>query len=176
MTVKRSYSIAAAVLLLLNVLPVYAAEEDTVQAIIPWEAEGRVFQVDTGTMMVLGALKGVMYVESSRGEIHEAFVMCPVIQTLSLEAGTTDAVAYCEISASSENVAYAELNCAGAVGSCQGTFTLTDGEGEFAGITGSGALRVRSPMNVLIRDLAAGADLRISSGLIVVSDLNYRIP
>ena len=39
-----------------------------------------------------------------------------------------------------------------------------------------GALRVRSPMNVLIRDLAAGADLRISSGLIVVSDLNYRIP
>ena len=71
MTVKRSYFISAAALLLLIISPVRAAEQDTVQAIIPWEAAGRVFQVDTTTLMFLGALEGVMYIESSRGEMQD---------------------------------------------------------------------------------------------------------
>ena len=176
MTVMRSYLISTAVLLLLNILPVYAAEQGTVQAIIPWEAEGRVFQVDTSTIMFLGAVKGVMYVESSRGEMHEAFVMCPLIQKLFLETGKTEGVAHCEISASPENIAYAEISCSGEVGNCQGTFTLIGGEGKFAGISGTGTLRVRSPMHALIADMAAGAVLRVASGLMVVKDLKYRIP
>ena len=166
----------AVALSLLAASPVYAAEQDTLQVIIPWEAEGRVFQVDTSTIMFLGAVKGVMYVESSRGEMHEAFVMCPLIQKLSLETATTEGVAHCEISASSENVAYAEITCGGEVGNCNGTFTLIDGEGKFAGISGTGALRIRSPMHALISDMAAGAVVRVSSGLMVVKDLDYRIP
>ena len=176
MTVKRSYLMAAVALLLLNLSPVYAAEEGTVQAIIPWEAAGRVFQVDTSTMMFLGAFTGVMYIESSPGEMHEAFVMCPITQKLDLETSESEAVGHCEISASPENVAYAELTCTGEVGSCNGTFTLIDGEGDFAGISGSGTLRVRSPMRALIADVAAGSDLRIASGLAVIKDLEYSIP
>jgi len=175
-TMKRSYLISAAALLLLNVSPVYAAEQDTAQAIIPWEAEGRVFQVDTKTMMFLGVIKGVMYIESSRGELHEAFIMCPMIQRFIFETVKTEAVAYCEISASPENVAYAELSCSGEVGSCEGTFTLIDGEGKFAGISGTGTLQVRSPMRGLITDIAAGEFIRIASGMLVVKDLSYRIP
>lgn len=166
----------AVALSLLAVSPVYAAEQDTLQVIIPWEAEGRVFQADTSTIMFLGAVKGVMYVESSHGEMHEAFVMCPLIQKLSLETATTEGVAHCEITASSENVAYAEITCGGEVGNCNGTFTLIDGEGKFAGISGTGALRIRSPMHALISDMAAGAVIRVSSGLMVVKDLDYRIP
>ena len=176
MTVKRIYLMAAVALLLLNLSPVYAADKDTVQAIIPWEAAGRVFQVDTSTMMFLGAFTGVMYIESSRGEMHEAFVMCPIIQKLNLEIGKSEAVGHCEISASPENVAYAELICNGEVGSCNGTFTLIDGEGDFAGISGSGTLRVRSPMRALITDMGSGSDLRIASGLAVIKDLEYSIP
>ena len=176
MTVKRSYLMLAVALLLLNLSPVYAAEQNTVQAIIPWEAAGRVFQVDTSTMMFLGAFTGVMYVESSRGELHEAFVMCPIIQKLNLEMGTLETVGHCEITASAEDVVYAELTCNGEVGSCNGTFTLVDGEGKFAGISGTGSLRVRSPIQALIADMAAGADLRIASGLAVIKDLEYSIP
>jgi hypothetical protein len=176
MTVKRGYLMSAVPLLLLIFSPVHAAEQDTLQAIMPWEAEGRVFQVDTGTMMFLGAIKGVMYVESSRGELHEAFVMCPIVQTFTLETGETDAVAHCEISASAENVAYAKLSCKGEIGGCDGTFTLIGGEGRFAGISGAGKLRVRSPMRALIADMAAGAVLRVASGLAVIEDLEYRIP
>ena len=176
MTVKSSYFVLAMVVLLSCVPAVYAAEQDTVQAIIPWEAEGRVFQVDTSTLMFLGAIKGIMYVESSRGEIHEAFVMCPLVQTLSLETGKTEATAHCEISASPDSVAYAELSCSGEIGNCEGTFKLIDGEGKFAGISGKGSLRVRSPMHALIADTASGAIVRIASGLMVVKDLKYRTP
>jgi len=176
MTVMRSYLISTAVLLLLNILPVYAAEQGTVQAIIPWEAEGRVFQVDTSTMMFLGAFIGVMYIESSQGEMHEAFVMCPIMQKLDLETGATEATGRCEISASPVDVLYAELSCKGKIGDCKGEFTLIDGEGKFAGITGAGELRVRSPIQGLIADLGSGAILRIGSGLAIVNDLKYRIP
>jgi hypothetical protein len=176
MTMKIRYVISAAAILLSILLPVRAAENDTVQAIIPWEASGRVFQVDTSTMLFLGAFTGVMYIESSQGEMHEAFVMCPIMQKVSLETSNSEVVGHCEISASPENVAYAQLTCDGEVGSCNGTFTLIAGEGEFTGISGTGTLRVRSPMRALITDVAAGAELRVASGLAVIKDLEYSIP
>ena len=176
MTKRQSYLVAATAMLLLNISTVWAAEQDTIQAIIPWEADGRVFQVDTGTMMFLGAFHGIMYVQSSQGEIHEAFVMCPITQTLDLASGESEATAHCEITASADDIAYAELTCNGEIGDCNGTFTLIDGEGEFAGISGSGKLRVRSPFGALVSGLAAGADIRIASGLAVIKDLEYRIP
>jgi len=176
MTMKIRYVISAAAILLSILLPIRAAENDTVQAIIPWEASGRVFQVDTSTMLFLGAFTGVMYIESSQGEMHEAFVMCPIMQKVSLETSNSEVVGHCEISASPENVAYAQLTCDGEVGSCNGTFTLIAGEGEFTGISGAGALRVRSPMRALITDVAAGEELRVASGLAVIKDLEYSIP
>ena len=46
----------------------------------------------------------------------------------------------------------------------------------FAGISGSGDLRVRSPIRALISDMGAGAMLRVGAGLAVIKDLKYRIP
>jgi hypothetical protein len=176
MTVERSYLISAAALLLLVFSPVRAAEQDTVQAIIPWDADGRVYQVNTRTLMFVGTFEGIMYIESSNGELNEAFVMCPIVQKFKLDTGKTDAIAHCEISASPENVAYAELSCKGEIGVCKGKFKLIDGEGGFAGISGAGSLRVRSPLRSLVTDLAAGAEIHIWSGVAVVKDLKYRIP
>ena len=89
MTGKRNYLMSSVVVLLLNLVPAFAAEQDTVQAIIPWEAAGRVFQVDTETMMFMGALTGVMYIESSNGDMHEAFVMCPFSQKINLNTSSS---------------------------------------------------------------------------------------
>ena len=176
MTVNRNYLQPRGAIFLLAHSPAHAARQDTVQVVIPWEAEGQVFQVDTHTMLFLGAMEGVMYIESSRGEMHEAFVMCPFMQKLDLDTGATDATGRCEVSASPVDVLYAELTCKGKVGDCKGKFTLIDGEGKFAGISGSGNLRVRSPMHGLIADLGSGAILRVGSGLAIVNDLKYRIP
>ncbi len=176
MTVRRRNLISAVAVSLMTFPALHAAEQNTLQAIIPWDAEGRVFQVDTNEMMFLGAVKGIMYIESSSGEMHEAFVMCPIIQTFTLDTGKTDATAHCEISASADSVAYAELSCEGEIGSCTGTFTLIGGEGKLAGISGEGSLQVRSPMRALIMGLAAGAQIRVASGLAVIKDLETRIP
>ena len=153
-----------------------AAESGTVQVIIPWQGEGKVYRVAPTQMKFLGEIEGIMYIESSEGEMHEAFVSCPITQKLDLESGTTVAEGECEISASSDTVLFAELSCKGEVGSCQGEFRLTGGLGNFAGISGSGGLHVRSPIRALAADLGSGAVLRIGSGLAVITDLKFRIP
>lgn len=168
--------LATTLFLIMAIVSADAAEQDTVQVVIPWEAEGRVFQIDTETMMFIGAMHGVLYVQSSAGDINEAFVMCPVTQTVQLETGASKAVGHCEITASPDDVAYAELTCDGNVGDCRGTFKLVDGAGEFAGISGEGGLRVRSPFGALVEGVAAGADISIAAGLAIIKDLSYRIP
>lgn len=176
MSVKRNCVGSATALLLAGFTPAYAAEQGTVQAIIPWEAEGQVFQINVSTMLFLGAMEGVMYIESSEGELHEAFVMCPVTQEIDMGSGKTEAHGHCEITASAEDVVFAEFSCKGEVGSCEGKFDLVDGEGSLAGISGSGRMRVRSPIRSLIADTAAGAVIRVGAGLAVIEDLKYRIP
>ena len=178
MTLKRIFLASVVVTLLLAVSPLRAAEQDTVQATIPWDGEGQVFQVSTDTVLFLGALKGIMYVENSKGEMNEGFVVCPIMQEIDLKTGSTKASGHCEITASADDVVYAKLTCKGKVGAggCEGEFTLTDGEGRFKGVSGSGKLRVRSPMRALIGDLASGSVLRVASGLATIDDLKYRIP
>lgn len=156
--------------------PVSAAEQDTVQAVIPWEAQGRLFRVDTNEVMYLGAMTGILYVESSEGDINEAFVMCPVTQIIDLESGKSNATARCEISASGVDIAYARLSCEGDGNDCLGSFELVSGEGRFKGISGKGSLRVRSPISALVTDVASGAELAVGSGLIIIRNLKYRIP
>ena len=153
-----------------------AAESGTVQVIIPWEGEGRVYRVAPDRMKFLGEIEGIMYIESSKGEMHEAFVSCPIMQELDMQSGTTVAEGECEITASSETVLFAELSCEGEVGNCEGEFKLNGGLGNFVGISGSGKLRVRSPIRALAADLGSGSLLRVASGLAVISDLNYKIP
>ena len=176
MTVKQIFLVPMVAILLLTIPPAYAAEQGTVQAIIPWEGEGRVFQVGTNTIMFLGALKGVMYVENSAGEMHEGLVVCPIVQEINMETGSTEASGRCEITAGPDSVAYAKLSCKGKPGECAGDFTVVDGEGKFTGITGSGKLSVRSPIRTIIADLPTGAVLRVASGLAVIKDLKFSIP
>lgn len=176
MTVKQSYLITVAVTLLLSLSSAIAAKQDTIQAVIPWEAEGQVYHIDSNAVLFLGALKGVMYVETSTGELHEAFVVCPVMQELNTDSGATQVRGRCEVVASPDDVLYAKMTCDGRVGDCKGKFTLISGEGRFAGISGSGKLRVRSPMHALVGDMASGELLRVAAGLAVISDLKYSIP
>ena len=176
MNLKRLLMAPLVAILLLAQSSVWAAEEGTVQAAIPWDAEGQVFNINTTTVVFLGSLKGMIYVENSKGEMHEGFVVCPVMQKLDLNSGMTDALGHCEITASPESVVYAKITCKGEPGSCVGEITLTDGEGKFTGVSGSGKLRIRSPIRALVADLASGAVLRVGSGLAIINDLNYSIP
>ncbi|MDJ0780065.1 MAG: hypothetical protein QNJ85_19525 [Gammaproteobacteria bacterium] len=156
MTEKRIFPTPLMAILLLVVSSAQAAESGTVQATIPWDGEGQVYQVSTDTIVFMGSLKGIIYVESAKGDMNEGFVICPVMQQLDLKNGTTQAVGHCEITASPDDVLYAKMTCKGKFGGggCAGNFELTDGEGKFKGISGSGRLRVRSPLRAIAADLA----------------------
>ena len=179
MTVKHLIMATLATFFTFGVPLSHAAEQaksGTVQVIIPWEGEGRIYRVAPDRMKFLGEIQGVMYIESSEGEMHEAFVSCPITQELDMNSGTTVAEGECEITASSETVLFADMTCKGEIGNCEGEFKLTGGLGNFAGISGSGGLRVRSPIRALAADLGSGALLRVGSGLAVITDLKYKIP
>ncbi len=176
MTVKNISLLPLVAILLLALSPARAAEQGTVQAVIPWEGQGRIFQIDTRRIQFLGALEGVMYIENVKGEMNEAFVQCPIVQMMDLETGVMEAVGNCEVTVSSVDVAYAKLSCKGRVGDCSGKFVLVDGEGRFAGISGEGKLRVRSPIHALASDLGSGSLLRVAAGIIIIKDLKFSIP
>lgn len=176
MSVKQFLPLPLVALLLLLSSPAGAAEQGTVQAAIPWEGEGRVFQIDTRRVQFLGSLEGIMYVENSEGKMHEGFVQCPIIQMLDIETGASEAFGHCEITAGPEDVVYAQMSCKGVVGDCAGKFILIDGEGRFAGISGEGKLRVRSPLHALAKDLGSGAVVRVASGLAIIKDLKFSTP
>ena len=176
MTVKQIFILPLATLLLLVLAPAGAAEQGTVQAIVPWEGEGRVFQIDTRRVQFLGEIEGIMYIETSKGALHEAFVQCPIVQTIDLDSGASEALGHCEVTAGPDDVAYAQISCKGEPGDCTGKFVLIDGEGRFVGISGEGKLRVRSPIQALAGGLGSGDMVRIAAGLAVVRDLKFSIP
>jgi len=176
MTIKHISLLPLVAILLLAISPARAAEQGTVQAVIPWEGQGRIFQIDTRRIQFLGAIEGVMYVENAKGEMNEGFVQCPIMQMMDLETGDMEAIGNCEITASPTDVAYAQLSCKGRVGDCSWKLVLIDGEGRFAGISGEGKVRVRSPIHALASDLGSGSLLRVAAGIIIVKDLKFSTP
>ena len=178
MTVKHTLLASMLVTLMLAISPVRAATEDTVQAVIPWDAEGQLWQVGPKTILFLGAMEGILYVEKSSGEMHMAFVECPIMQQLDGGSGSTNGIAHCQITAGPEDVIYATMTCEGRVGGggCDGEFNVTAGVGKFTGITGLGKLKIRSPIRALATDGASGNVLRIGSGIAIIKDLKFKIP
>jgi len=176
MTVKQISLLPLVAILMLVLSPARAAEQGTVQAIIPWEGEGRIFQIDTRRLQFLGELEGVMYIENAKGELNEAYVQCPIVQMLDIEALISEAIGHCEITISPDDVVYAQLTCKGKPGNCAGKFILIDGEGKFVGISGEGRVRVRSPIRAVAGGLGSGDMVRVAAGLAVIKDLKYSVP
>lgn len=91
--------------------------------------------------MFQGVMKGILYVENEKGDLDGAFAVCPVSQRINPETGESTATGNCEITVSSEDVVYAELDCKGMAGDCRGEFRLVEGLGRFEGISGGSIVR-----------------------------------
>jgi hypothetical protein len=152
------------------------AASNTVSAVIPWQGQGQIFPIGTDRLRFLGAIEGIMYVETADGEMDEAFVKCPIVQDIDTTNQTTSASGDCTIVVSTEDAVFAELMCKGRAGLCSGEFKLTGGTGRFAGISGSGKMIVRSPVHALAADLSDGTVLHIASGILQLPELNITLP
>ncbi len=155
--------------------PVWAEQTQSLKAVISWTGSGRVMQIGTDVAEFLGALKGIMYVETSEGQLNEAFIECTAKQILEGDSGTSIS-GNCGIVISGEDTVYATYQCAGQQGACSGRFTLTDGTGKFKGISGQSPMTLRSPLRHLARGLQGLETITVSHGVIILSDLSYSVP
>ena len=148
----------------------------TVSAVIPWQGQGQIFPIGADKLRFLGAIEGIMYVETAEGELNEAFVQCPIVQDIDVTSETTSATGNCTIVVSTEDAVFAELTCSGMRGYCRGEFRLTGGTGRFSGISGSSRMTVRSPVHALAQDLSDGTVLQIAAGILQLPELTITLP
>ncbi len=163
--------------LILSAVPgLTLAATNTISAVVPWQGQGQIFPIGVGKFRLLGAIEGIMYVETAEGAMNEALVRCPIVQELDAAKGSASVSGNCTIIASNEDAAFAELSCEGISGLCTGTFKLTGGTGRFAGISGSGKMVVRSPVQALAADLSDGSVFKMAAGILQLPALKIKLP
>jgi hypothetical protein len=166
----------SAVLILCGWTGAAYAETNTISAVIPWQGQGQIFPVDIDKLRFLGALEGIMYVETAEGAMNEAFVRCPIVQDIDAADQSTSTSGNCVITVSPEDTVFAELTCKGFAGLCIGEFRLTGGTGRFAGVSGSGKMTVRSPVHALAADLTDGTLIHAAAGILQMPALKVKTP
>ena len=151
------------------------AEEGTVQAMSPWQAQGEAFLVAPGKLQFLGKFEGILYLEKAEGNLDAALLLCPASQTVDLGTGATEAKGHCVMTSAEGHMVFSEWTCSGAAGKgCVGELRLTGGTGPFEGISGSGEMVVRTVLTGMAADLRSGEVIRGAAGLAVWPKLTYR--
>jgi len=171
-------SALAALIAVLTVRPVLAAEEGTVTAMSAWQGQGRFFQVGPDQAYFVGGFGGIMFVQDDKkGTLDAAKIVCPGTLDISLTQGAQSGEGRCVITARDGDRVFAKWTCGGALlAGCAGTFTLIDGTGRFAGITGEGDFVVRSAIAELAATATGDSIQEESAGLAIWPDLKYSIP
>ena len=149
------------------------AEEGTVTILAPWKAEGQVYKVGTQQTQFVGEFGGIMYVATGDGHLDTAFFLCPAVQDVDHKNKTTQANGRCHIVAPEGNI-YAQFDCTGVPGRCEGIFKLTGGTDRYEGITGSGEMLVRSALSTFMSNIESGTVIQSAEGLATWPDFKYK--
>ncbi len=152
------------------------AEEVELNILAPWEAAGQIFKVGPETLQFIGTFQGIMYIEDGSDELDAALLVCPATQEINMTTKETIAHGRCMITESDGHHVYAEFTCKGRLGSCDGKFTLTDGEGPYKGIQGGSKIQIRSALGGMAVDMDSGSVIRAAKGLAVWPQLKYTVP
>ena len=153
-----------------------SAEEKTIQILAPWEGEGKIFQIGVDTLQFVGTFEGVMYMDKNKNELSTAFFICPATQNINITTGKTSAKGHCYIVAE-RGKAFADFDCKGeAIGSCDGTFTITGGTDGLKGIKGSGPMHVRTAIGAVAANVNSGEIVRAAKGLVVWPKMTITLP
>ncbi len=162
-------------LLIVGLVGPVSAGDGVAEIIAPWEGNGRLYKVGPGRLQFLGSFEGIMYVRSGGGDFDTALFVCPAIEEIDVASNTTTTHGRCHIVIAGGNI-FSEFECVGDRKICKGSMTLTAGTGEFAGITGSGAMEARTVMSSLGSDVASGHPVEEASGIAVWPSFEYSVP
>lgn len=152
------------------------ADEKELNILAPWEAAGQIFKVGPDTVQFIGTFQGIMYIEDGSDVLDAALLVCPATQEINMVSNQTVAKGRCMITESSGNIVYADFTCKGRLGSCEGDFKLTGGEGPYKGIQGSSKMSIRSALGAMAVDMESGSVIRAAKGLAVWPNLKYTVP
>lgn len=171
---QRLLTTIITLLLALVVVPVWA-EERTVKATAAWRAEGDIFKVQDDLALFVGAFGGIMFVETKKGELDAAKLLCPGMLELNLNNGSQSGEGRCIITGQSGDRVYATWQCAGVhLKGCQGNFTLNGGTGKFAKVTGHSTFEIRSDIAAYVASTTGDRVEASASGVAVWPSLTYK--
>ncbi len=176
--VKRAGRSVAAVVALavVGLMGVAQAEEGTVKAMAAWEGQGFAFPVGNDQAYMVGVYAGVMFVDDGKGPLNAAAIVCPGTTEGNLAKGTKTGEGRCIITDQDGDRVFARFTCSGDLEGCRGPFTIVDGTGKFAGITGEGELISRIQARQLTTYTGADTVQQQGVGVAVWPALHYNIP
>jgi hypothetical protein len=177
MSTRQGLSLLLAALVLVLSHMAVVAEEGTVRATASWQGQGRFFLVQEQLALFVGAFEGIMFVETQKGDLDAAKLLCPGMLEINLESGAQSGEGRCLLTGRSGDRVYAVWNCAGEHGDgCTGTFTLHGGTGKFQGMTGNSTFQIRSDLVAYVAELSEDSLEGGASGVAVWPALTYKIP
>lgn len=168
--------IAAFLFVSAAITPVKAAQQ-TVDAFATWQGDGKVIETGENHGTFVGAIAGPLFVQSDKGPLPVGQLTCPALVEINLLDGKQNGAGKCTIKADDGAMIFADWSCKGVhlVG-CDGEMTLTGGTGRFAGVTGSGAITVRSTFRGLASTSSSdGTVQEFGGGVIVFPGFTYNL-
>jgi hypothetical protein len=164
--VRRALALALA--LLLPATAAFAQEEPQVfNAFAVAVASGTIVKAGEQQVMVVGTLKGPMFVETDEGPVDAGSVVCGASLRFDMAAKHHIGSGACSFSAHDGATAWGKWKCTGydLVG-CRGTLKLTGGTGRLAGVGGEGSMVWRPSAHDFKKQLD-GTTLQNSTGLLI---------
>jgi hypothetical protein len=154
------------------------AEEQTINGFSAWEGDGTVYETGPHTGTFVGAITGTLFILTERGPAAAGHLICPALLEINLQNATQAGEGKCTITSDDGIKVFAEWSCQGVhlVG-CDGEIKLTGGTGRMDGVTGSGALSVRTVTQVAVTQAMAGGTIaEAGKGMLILDDLTYSLP
>jgi hypothetical protein len=128
------------------------AAETIVKAQASIKGEGRFYKATDQLLAFSGYFQG--NVETERGDLHEAMLVCPGLMEINPTAGTQQGEGRCIIETNGGDSLYARWTCTGKPGEgCVGPFTVTGGTGKFSKTMGESQFAIRSNVMSVVTTL-----------------------
>jgi hypothetical protein len=162
--------LSAAVLLPFGVVQAQEEEPQVFNAFAVAVASGTIVKAGEKQVMVVGTLKGPMFVETDEGPVDAGSVVCGASVRIDHGTKRQTGTGVCTFEAQDGATAWGDWECGGyeLIG-CRGKLTLTGGSGRFEGVTGEGAMVWRPSAHELRKQLD-GTTLQNTTGLLIWRD------
>ncbi|MGF1528081.1 MAG: hypothetical protein ACFCBW_14990 [Candidatus Competibacterales bacterium] len=143
---------------LLSVSHTVIAQPGTVRLTAQWSSRGQLYQVAPENWAFQGHLEGRLFLEELEGPepfFDQADLVCPVRLLIDPTSRDLQGNGYCIFQVEND-IVFGAFSCRGQKGQCHGTFTLSGGAGQRAGIYGEGQMLLR----VTTKDMLPFGSLR----------------